>query len=108
MKPLILDYKEHRQDVNRPVKYSYNATLAMNTVYVDGEEKTFIDVASDDLQFMTKTKVRPESDDDSNLNALNTKTRVSTESDDERYLNELETKTFVKAERDDEKQTHLN
>lgn len=102
MKPLILDYKECRQEINSSLKYEYDVNTCMSMVQLDGKQKPFIEMNSNDLELLTKTKVRQESDDDHFLGELGTKTEVKNERDDPRdtFL-ELATKTFTIRERED-------
>lgn len=101
MKPLILDFKVSRIASTRPsLKYSFSKSLTV--VHIDGREVPFIEAATNDVQLLTKTKVRQESDDDCLMLELKTKTEVRHERDDlHDSVLELETKTFVRTERDD-------
>lgn len=102
MKPIILDYIESRQEINSFLHYEYDATTSMNMAKLDGVSKPFIDMHSNDLELLTKTRVRQESDDDHFLSELGTKTEVKHERDDPKdtFL-ELATKTFTIRERED-------
>ena len=108
MKPLILDFKETRTESKLTVIYQYDNESSLSTVVVSGEKKPFIDVETQDLEFMTKTKVHRENDDDHFLFELGTKTEVKRERDDykDTYL-ELATKTLTTRERDDTKNSFL-
>ncbi len=103
MKPLIFDFKVNRHEMNSEMFYEYDMKEALNVVYVNGQKKPFIDVESNDLELLTKTKMHRENDDDNFLFEPGTKTEVRRERNDpnDTFL-ELTTKTFTKRERDDE------
>jgi hypothetical protein len=108
MKPLILDFKETRTESNAAVVYEYDNESSLSTVVVNGEKKAFIDLETDDLEFLTKTKVHRENDDDHFLFELGTKTEVKRERDDyQDTVLELSTKTLTTRERDDTKNSFL-
>ncbi|HUZ61438.1 MAG TPA: hypothetical protein VMU83_21865 [Hanamia sp.] len=108
MKPLILDFKEKRQDTNVDFIYQYDIESKVNTVTVNGEKKAFIDLETTDLELLTKTRVNRERDDDHFLFELGTKTEVRRERDDHNNIFlELATKTFTTRERDDTKNSFL-
>ena len=103
MKPLIFDYQVSRTEHSVEIKYRYDETLSLNVLDIDGVAKPFIDIDASDVEFMTKTRVRQENDDDGfNFAELMTKTKVSGERSDlhDLFL-ELKTKTFTIAEKDD-------
>ena len=109
MKPLILDYKISRCEEDNPIQYEYDLEQSLNVVQIEGVNKPFIEINSEDVELMTKSKKDRESDDDHfSLLELSTKTLVVRESDDERkdLLVELTTKTRAQREQDDEHFTH--
>ena len=102
MRPLILDFKVSRQDVDVSVPYTYSISEAMNMIEVEGQLIPFIDSESPAMELQTKTKVHREADDVRGLLELKTKTENRRERDDrsDNFL-ELKTKTFVAREKDD-------
>jgi hypothetical protein len=79
MKPLILDYKEIRQETPTVVNYEYDFSQSLNIVKIDGEKKPFIDLNNTEVELLTKTKVHRENDDNHFLFELSTKTEVRKE-----------------------------
>lgn len=102
MRPLILDFKVSREEINVPIPYTYSGNEAMNMIEVEGKFIPFIDMDSPNLELQTKTKVHREVDDLHDLLELKTKTEVRRERDDRSdILLELKTKTFVAREKDE-------
>lgn len=84
MKPLIFDYMQPRSEKNISLKYEYDFERNINIVRTEDGIVPFIDMQSNDLDLMTKTKVKQESDDVHFFAELTTKTMVKTEEDDTR------------------------
>jgi len=102
MRPLILDFKLSRSESENPITYRYDVDESLNVILVDGIKKPFIDIQSNDVELLTKTKIHRENDDDSFLSELGTKTEQLRERDDRHdTILELETKTLQSRERDD-------
>lgn len=96
MKPLILDFKETRSETSLPIIYNYDYSSCMNIISVHGEKKPFIDMEMEDLEVLTKTKVKNEGDENHSLLELGTKTEVRRERDDlNNVFVELVSKTFT-------------
>lgn len=102
MKSIILDYAIERKG-DTEIIYQYDFLESLNIITVDNKKMAFIESTHKDIYLLTKTKVRNESDDETNdLLEMQTKTRVRSESDDElNFLLELQTKTFTIQESDD-------
>lgn len=103
MKPLILDHAIQRKDTEESY-FIYDYSMSLNVVNLDGRTIPFIALNNTEIQLLTKTKVKRESDDeDINVLELDTKTEKSRERDDiDNSLVELFTKTFVDKEKDDD------
>lgn len=107
-KPLILDFKIARSEVNSKKPYTYDFDSSMNIVEIDGEKRPFIEMNSLSLDLETKTRVHRERDEDDFLFELETQTKVQSERDDiHNSLLEMETKTLATRERDDEHFNHF-
>ena len=102
MRPLILDFKVPRRDVDVSIPYTYSISEAMNMIEVDGQHMPFIDSESPAMELQTKTKAHREADDVRGLLEVKTKTETRRERDDrsDTFL-ELKTKTFVAREKDE-------
>ncbi len=103
MKPLILDFTILRKKDSKPI-YKYNTSLNLNTINFNDLEIPFIKSKVVDLELVTKTKIRTESDDiESDIIEASTHTEATGEKDDiELNMPELITKTRVDREKDDE------
>jgi hypothetical protein len=103
MKPLILNYAVERSE-GSTVNFEYSKKESLNVILNEkGKSIPFIDIHDDAVDFQTKTKTKPEQDDDSfSMLSLQTKTEAKPERDDEvKTLLELHTKTFSKPEQDE-------
>ncbi|MGC4234554.1 MAG: hypothetical protein QM594_16350 [Niabella sp.] len=107
MKPLILDYKTKRVDVNMISIYQYDPIEGLNIVVLNNVKKPFIETTTDDLLLITRTRVRAEKDDNNLFLETTTKTKVLGERDDRGHDHiELSTKTLVKTEKDDTRSSY--
>lgn len=103
MKPIILEYAVEQHEEIAPV-YEYDYNKGLNVINVEGTQIPFIDYSFQEINLLTKTRVRSESDDSSvDIFELLTKTKVKNENDDDNFYLELKTKTLVARESDDER-----
>jgi hypothetical protein len=109
MKPLILSYAVERSEGSRAI-FEYSKKESLNVILNSkGELIPFINIHDDAIEFQTKTRTKPEQDDESSsMVELQTKTKVEAEKDDDSFsMLALQTKTEVNPERDDEVKTLL-
>lgn len=109
MKPLILTFAVERSEGSREI-FEYSKKDSLNVIVNSkGELIPFINIHYDAIEFQTKTRIKPEQDDESSsMLELQTKTRVEAEKDDDSFsMLALQTKTEVNQERDDEVKTLL-
>jgi hypothetical protein len=109
MKPLILNYAVERSEGSKAI-FEYSKKESLNVVLNSkGDIIPFINIHDDAIEFQTKTRTKPEQDDEgSSLLELQTKTKVEAEKDDDSFsMLALQTKTEVNPERDDEVKTLL-
>lgn len=96
-RPLIFDFAVDRSDDNNTV-LNYDNELNLNVVEIQGQITPLIHATTNNLELMTKTAQRRESDDE-----LSDSLRTSyLDNIDNRILLEILTKTKAKPESDDE------
>ena len=103
MKPLLLDFKIIRHEIEYVSNYKYNSDESLNVISFNGKDIPLIDIPNEiAVNLSTVTKVELESDNNSLSFDLTTKTKVGGEQDDH-HLDYIiyTTKTLVKLENDD-------
>lgn len=109
MKPLILNYAVERSEGPKAI-FEYSKKESLNIVLNSkGDTIPFINIQDNAIEFQTKTRMKPEEDDESSsLIELQTKTKVEAEKDEDSFsMLAIQTKTEVNQERDDEVKTLL-